>query len=160
MADDRKLERWNGTPTKRALRELRMAGSELSVPQAVEFLKHIAAGRSLVDVCETAGLPDIQTVYAWRYRYPEFDALYINAVEQRADYLIAYAEHVLHTEQDSAMLTARVNAAHKLAACRSKRYQRANETTLRITDERKPAELSDAELLAIVGESRLIEGNQ
>lgn len=62
---------------------------EVSTNQVWEWICVLTAeGNNLKDICSVAGAPSIRTVFAWRRKYPVFDAEFKNAEEIRA-YLVA-----------------------------------------------------------------------
>lgn len=117
-----------GDATPGALRMIRRETVPFDPDVAAAVLEHLAAGRTLTEVDDTAGLPSRVTIAGWRAEVPEFDAAYHVAIELRADGLIAEAEDVARDpEMGAAEVAARGNLLVKLAGMRSRRYAGAKQ---------------------------------
>lgn len=56
---------------------------------AQEICARLSDGESLIHICDSERMPTRQTVLNWRNKRPEFDAMYLNARREQAEF---YAE--------------------------------------------------------------------
>lgn len=52
---------------------------------AAEICRRIALGQTILDICETEGMPTWPTIVDWRLRFPDFATLYFQARQSSAD---------------------------------------------------------------------------
>jgi len=58
--------------------------STYDVRVAFEVCRRVAAGQALSAVARQPGMPSLKAVYTWLKRFPEFEALYLIALDERA----------------------------------------------------------------------------
>ncbi len=58
---------------------------------ARKILSRFGDGEALSKICKDKNMPKRNTVYRWRYSYPEFGEAYLEAQEQYVDALVDQA---------------------------------------------------------------------
>lgn len=76
---------------------------------AMEFCSRMLdnGGRSLSSVCRDPDMPIPQTIFSWFRKHPEFHALYLDAVQARADLIFEEMLDIADTTEEGQEVTER-----------------------------------------------------
>ncbi len=125
---------------------------------AEEILSRYGDGEALSKICKDKNMPKRNTVYRWRYSYPEFGEAYELAILEHTDALVDQAGEIVDNEPNPQLAKVRSEFRRQLAnKLNRSKYGEKIDVNHNVTIDIAPALLAANKRLKSMGVGNLID---